>query len=197
MIGGAVSNGAVVGQWAADTFGVDVADLLDEALAVEPGAEGLLALPYLLGERAPWWEPGLTGAFVGLRRSHGRAEMTRAVVEGVAQQLALVKEAVHDAGAHVRAVRATGGGFRSEVWAAAISAALGMELELAESSGGSGLGAVLLGWRALGELDSLESASELVRPERVVAPDADAAELLARRRPLVDQLHRTLRTLEL
>ncbi|MCX2732577.1 gluconokinase [Saccharopolyspora sp. NFXS83] len=197
VIGGAVSNGAVVGQWAADTFGVDVADLLDEALAVEPGAEGLLALPYLLGERAPWWEPGLTGAFVGLRRSHGRAEMTRAVVEGVAQQLALVKDAVHDAGANVRAVRATGGGFRSEVWAAAISAALGMELELAESSGGSGLGAVLLGWRALGELDSLESASALVRPERVVAPDADAAELLARRRPLVDQLHRTLRTLEL
>lgn len=197
VIGGAVSNGAVAAQWAAESFGVDVADLLDEAREVEPGAEGLMALPYLLGERAPWWEPGLTGALVGLRRSHGRAEITRAVVEGVAQQLALVREAVHDAGAQVRAVRATGGGFRSAVWAEAISAALDIELELAESSGGSGLGAVLLGWRALGEIESLEAAADLVRPERSVRPDPAAAALLAKRRPLVDQVHRALRDLEL
>lgn len=197
VIGGAVSNGAVTAQWAAEAFGVEVADLLDEAREVPAGAEGLLALPYLLGERAPWWEAGLTGALVGLRRSHGRAEMTRAVVEGVAQQLALVREAVHDAGAQVQAVRATGGGFRSPVWAEAISAALDIELELAESSGGSGLGAVLLGWRALGEFDSLAAAGELVHPERTVEPDRDAAELMARRRPLVDRLHSTLRELAL
>ncbi|MFR9728993.1 gluconokinase [Saccharopolyspora sp. MS10] len=197
VIGGAVSNGAVVGQWAADAFGVEVGPLLDEALRVPAGADGLLALPYLLGERAPWWEAGLTGAFVGLRKAHGRAEMTRAVVEGVAQQLALVKDAVHDAGAEVRAVRATGGGFRSEVWAATVSAALDMPLELAESSGGSGLGAVLLGWRALGEFDSLEAAGDLVRPDRTVTPDPDAAALLARRRPLVDRLHQSLRDLDL
>lgn len=135
VIGGAVSNGAVVAQWAAESFGVDVADLLDEAAAVPAGANGLMALPYLLGERAPWWEPGLTGSFVGLRRSHGRAEMTCAMVEGVAQQLALVRDAVADAGAEVRAVRATGGGFRSRVWADAIAAALDIDLELAEGSG--------------------------------------------------------------
>ena len=197
VVGGAVSNGAVVGQWAADAFGVDVAELLDEAREVAPGADGLMALPYLLGERAPWWEADLTGAFVGLRKSHGRAEMTRAVVEGVAQQLALVRDAVLDAGAQVRAVRATGGGFRSPVWAEAISAALDLDLQLAESSGGSGLGAVLLGWRALGEFDSLEEAGGFVHPERVVSPDPAAAELMTRRRPLVDQLHRALRALEL
>ncbi len=196
VIGGAVSNGAVVGQWASEAFGVDVADLLDEALAVPPGADGLMSLPYLLGERAPWWAPGLTGAFLGLRRSHGRAEMTRAVVEGVAQQLALVRDAVTDSGAEVRAVRATGGGFRSRVWADAIAAALDLDLELAEGSGGSGLGAVLLGWRALGELDSLERAAELVTPDGKVSPDPAAARVMARRRPLVDRLHATLRDLQ-
>ncbi|MCI2422019.1 gluconokinase [Saccharopolyspora sp. K220] len=197
VIGGAVSNGAVVAQWASEAFGVDVADLLDEASEVPAGAEGLMALPYLLGERAPWWEPGLTGAFVGLRRSHGRAEMTRAVVEGVAQQLALVRDAVADSGAEVRAVRATGGGFRSRVWADAIAAALDIDLELAEGSGGSGLGAVLLGWRALGELDSLQRAADLVRLDGKIAPDPAAAQLMARRRPLVDQLHKALRDLAL
>ncbi|MGP4018370.1 gluconokinase [Saccharopolyspora sp. 5N708] len=197
VIGGAVSNGGVVGQWASEAFGVDVSDLLDEALEVPAGADGLMALPYLLGERAPWWEPGLTGSFVGLRRSHGRAEMTRAVVEGVAQQLALVRDAVADSGAEVRAVRATGGGFRSRVWADAIAAALDIDLELAAGSGGSGLGAVLLGWRALGEFDSLQHAAELVAPEGKISPDPAAARLMARRRPLVDQLHRALRDLPL
>ncbi|WP_406688212.1 gluconokinase [Saccharopolyspora sp. ID03-671] len=197
VIGGAVSNGGVVGQWAAEAFGVDVADLLDEAAAVPAGADGLMALPYLLGERAPWWEPGLTGALLGLRRSHGRAEMTRAVIEGVAQQLALVRDAVIDTGAEVRAVRATGGGFRSRVWAETIASALNMDLDLAEGSGGSGLGAVLLAWRALGEIDSLAHAAELVTVDSRATPDPAAADVLARRRPLVDQLHQTLRDLHL
>ena len=192
VVGGAVSNGGVVGQWAAEAFGVEVAELLDEARQVPAGAEGLVVLPYLLGERAPWWQPGLTGSMVGLRRSHGRAEITRAAVEGVAQQLALVRDAVLETGAEVNAVRATGGGLRSSLWPEALAASLGVELELAESSGGSGLGAVLLGWRALGELGSLEDVSGMLRPESAVAPDADAAELMERRRPVVQRLHEAL-----
>jgi gluconokinase len=195
VIGGAVSNGAVVGAWASESFGADVATLLDEAAAVPAGADGLIALPYLLGERAPWWEPGMTGAFLGLRRSHGRAEITRAVVEGVAQQLALVRDAVADSGAEVRAVRATGGGFRSRVWADATASALNMKISLAEGSGGSGLGAVLLGWRALGEYDSLEHAAELVAMDGEAEPDPVAADLLAARRPFLDRFHETLKNL--
>jgi gluconokinase len=192
VIGGAVSNGAVVGKWAAETFGVEVSALLDEAAKVPPGCEGLIALPYLFGERSPWWEAGLTGALIGLRKSHGRAEITRAVVEGVAQQLALVRDAVRESGAAVSAVRATGGGFRSHVWSDVIAAALDVEIELAEGSGGSGLGAVLLGWRALGAFDSLAAAAASVRPTRTVYPDAETVRVMARRRPLVEQLHRTL-----
>ncbi|SDQ98546.1 gluconokinase [Actinopolyspora saharensis] len=190
--GGAVSNGAVVGQWASEAFGVDVADLLDEALQVPAGARGLVALPYLMGERAPWWEPGLTGSLIGLRRVHGRADITRALLEGVAQQLALVRDAVVETGAEVRAVRATGGGFRSRVWAEAIAAALGIELELADDSGGSALGAVLVAWRALGELDSLEEAADLVRPSRTVPPEHEAARMLRKQRGGLERLHRAV-----
>ena len=154
-----------------------------------------MALPYLLGERAPWWQPGLTGALVGLRRSHGRAEITRAVVEGVAQQLALVRDAVLESGAEVRKVRATGGGFRSGVWSETIASAFDIDLELAEGSAGSGLGAVFLGWRALGGLGSLEEVAALVRPDEVVHPSAELARLMRERRPLVTRLHETLREL--
>ncbi|PRW63368.1 gluconokinase [Actinopolyspora mortivallis] len=193
--GGAVSNGAVVGQWAAETFGVELGELMDEALRVPTGARGLVALPYLMGERAPWWEPGLTGSLVGLRRVHGRAEITRALVEGVAQQLALVRDAVVDTGAEVRAVRATGGGFRSRVWAEVIAAALGKELELAENSGGSALGAVFLGWRALGELESLEETVDLVHPSRTVPADPEAVRLLREQRGGIERLHEAVRDL--
>ncbi|RKT52078.1 gluconokinase [Saccharothrix australiensis] len=195
VLGGAVSNGGVVAQWAADAFGTDVATLLTEAARVPAGAAGITALPYLLGERAPWWRPDARSALVGLRREHGRAEIARALVEGVAQQLALVLDAVRSV-ADVHAVRVTGGAFRSDLWATVLASALGLELELAEDSEGSGVGAGLLGWHALGELPDLTVAASLVEPTRTIRPDADARRLYAARRPAVERLHQALHDLD-
>ncbi|GAA1338812.1 gluconokinase [Saccharothrix algeriensis] len=194
VLGGAVSNGGVVAQWAAEAFGADVVTLLDEAAAVPPGASGITALPYLLGERAPWWDPDARSALVGLRREHGRAEITRALVEGVAQQVALVLDAVRSV-ADVHAVRVTGGAFRSDLWATVLASALGLELELAEDSEGSGVGAGLLGWRALGELPDLAAAASLIKPTRTIRPDEAARRLYAERRPAVERLYHALRDL--
>lgn len=191
VLGGAVSNGGVVGAWAADSFGMPVADLLTEAEQAD--TDGLLALPYLLGERAPWWDPDPRAALIGVRREHGRAEITRAMVEGVAQQLALVLDAVLDTGVEVTHVRATGGAFRSALWGRVTSAALGRPLELTEGEGGSGLGAVLLGWRALGELPSLAAAADLIHPARTIDPEPDQVRRLARHRPLVERAYHALR----
>lgn len=193
VVGGAVSNGGVVGAWAADAFGVPVADLLDAAGRAD--ADGLLALPYLLGERAPWWDPDPRAVLLGLRREHGRAEITRAMIEGVGQQLALVLGAVLDAGVDVGEVRTTGGAFRSPVWGRVVSAALGRELTLTGDEGGSGLGAALLGWRALGGWGSLAEAAAVVRPTGTIAPDPALADRLARRRPLVERAHDALSSL--
>jgi gluconokinase len=190
VVGGAISNGGVVGAWASDAFGVPVADLLAEADAADP--DGLLALPYLLGERAPWWDPDPRAALLGLRREHGRAELTRAMIEGVGQQLALVADAVAEAGVEVREVRTTGGAFRSPVWGRVVSAALGRELTLTGDEGGSGLGAALLGWRALGGFGSLAEAAALVRPTGTIAPEKELAARLARRRPLIERAHAAL-----
>ncbi|WP_240436581.1 gluconokinase [Streptomyces sporangiiformans] len=159
VIGGAVSNAGVVAQWAAESFGgADVADVLKEAAEIEPGSEGLVALPHLLGERAPWWDPDARGALIGLRREHGRAHMARAMIEGVGQQLALVRASLHAAGAPVSAIRATGGALRSPLWADVVAAALDMPLGITDDAAGSGLGAALLGHRALGTLPSLTAA---------------------------------------
>ncbi|AHH93648.1 FGGY family carbohydrate kinase [Kutzneria viridogrisea] len=197
VLGGAVSNGGVVAQWAAETFDVPVADLLAEAEQEPSGAGGLVALPYLLGERAPWWDPDPRAVLLGLRREHGRAAITRAMVEGVAQQLALVRDAVLDTGAAVDTVRVTGGAFKGPLWTKVVAAALGHELEFVEGSEGSGVGACLLGWRALGELPSLRAAAELITPDHTAAPDEFASRRMAKARPALERIHAAVRDLDL
>lgn len=196
VLGGAVSNAGVVAQWAAESFGgIDVADLLKEAAEVEPGSDGLIALPYLLGERAPWWDPDARGALIGLRRGHGRAHLARAMIEGVGQQLALVRDSVVAAGTPVASVRATGGALRSSLWAEIVASALDMPLGITDDAAGSGFGAALLGWRALGAVPDVSALPTDVwsRPHRTVLPDRGAVRRMADARPRVEALYAVLR----
>jgi gluconokinase len=195
VTGGAVSNAGVVAQWAAESLGgIPIAHLLDEAAEVAPGADGLIALPYLLGERAPWWDAEVPGALIGLRREHGRATIARALIEGVGQQLALVRDSVLAAGARVDSVRATGGAFRSRVWADVLAAALDMPLHVTHAAAGSGLGAALLGWRALGDLPTLDDV-RIDPPATTVVPDATAARRMGETRGLVERAYGLLKEL--
>lgn len=200
VLGGAVNNGGSLLRWAAQALGGEAADdaadarLLAEAADVAPLSDGLLCLPYLLGERAPWWEPGLTGAFLGLRRDHGRGHLVRAAVEGVCQQLALVRDSL---GVEVTEVRATGGAVTSPLWVEVLAAALDLPVRVAASPEGSGLGACLLGWHALGDLPDLEAAAALVQVGDPVRPDPAVAARYRRARPLVEQAARALAGLDL
>ncbi len=201
VVGGAVNNGGSVVRWSslslAGSFDGSVpegedadeldATLLDEAQQVPAGSEGLLCLPYLLGERAPWWRAGMRGAFIGLRREHRRPHLVRAAVEGVCQQLALVGDAFASLGLPVAEVRATGGAVASPLWIRTLSATLDLPVRVADSPEGTGLGAVLLGMHALGELPDLDGATALVAVHDPVEPDPEAAALYRRLRPLVEQ----------
>lgn len=195
VVGGAVSNGGIAARWAGSVFGPDSggartgdAELLELASSVPPGSDGLVALPYLLAERAPLWDPSLTGAFLGVRHSHTRGHFVRAVVEGVALQLsALVAEL--DRLAPVVDVRATGGVFRSAVWRSAVAGAIGHPLTVTGGAEGSALGAAALGLHAVGRAPSVGLAVELLSPgllagsgQRVPVTAAEAAALARSRR---------------
>jgi gluconokinase len=123
VVGGAVSNGGIVVRWAGSALAPDThgqplrhrdAALLELAATAPAGSDGLVMLPYLLAERAPLWDPDLPGAFLGLRRSHTRAHLIRAAVEGVSLQLSTVVDQL-DRLEPVTEVRVTGGVFRSIV----------------------------------------------------------------------------------
>jgi gluconokinase len=201
VIGGAINNAGSVVRWAGQSFaggfarpaaeGEDAderdAALLMEAASAPPGSDGLLCLPYLLGERAPWWRSGMRGAYIGLRREHGRAHLVRAAVEGVCQQLALVRDSFEAENFPVTEVRATGGAVASELWIGVLAAALDLPVAVADTPEGTALGACLLGLHALGELPDLDHAAALIAIGDPTRPDPDNADRYRRMRPLIER----------
>jgi xylulokinase len=121
---------------------------------IRPGAEGLVFLPYLSGERTPYPDPHARGAFVGLTVRHGLGHMVRAVLEGVAFSLRDVFELVSETAPDpLRELRASGGGTNSPLWRQIIADVLGVPLSLTRTAegvaaGGAILGAVAAGWYA-------------------------------------------------
>jgi xylulokinase len=90
--------------------------LIEEAAATPPGAEGLVFLPYLAGERSPIWDPTATGVLAGLTLAHGRGHLTRAILEASALAIRHVATPMLAAGVQVTAMRACGGPARSATW---------------------------------------------------------------------------------
>jgi gluconokinase len=199
VVGGAINNGGVVLQWAADALAPDLGSgreaakaLVDVAAEAPAGSDGLLMLPYLLSERAPHWSPLPRGAYVGLTRHHRREHLVRAALEGVCHQLALVLASMRDAGNEVHEVRATGGFARSALWRQVLADALGMPVGFPAGHEGSAFGAALLGMQALGLVESLDVAADLVRIDDVVEPDAEAAKVYADALPTFASLYDAL-----
>jgi gluconokinase len=197
VVGGAINNGGVVLQWAGEALAPELGEhpepqLLELAAQAPPGSDALLMLPYLLSERAPHWSPVPRGAYVGLTRAHRREHLVRAALEGVCQQLAIVLQSMRDAGNEIREVRATGGFARSPLWRQMLCDVLGLPVGFPEGHEGSGFGAALLGMEALGLIDSIDRAADLVRLDEVREPEPQAAAVYAAMRPTFAALYDAL-----
>ncbi|HET9287246.1 MAG TPA: xylulokinase [Gaiella sp.] len=161
-------------QWVRDVAapGSPFDGLVDEAGAWPAGAEGLVFLPYLAGERTPHADPDARGAFVGLHVRHDRGALVRAVLEGVAFGLRDSFDLLGELGVEATAARASGGGARSRLWLRIVASVLGVPLELTESEEGSAFGAALLGGVAAGVFaDVHEAVERCVRVRDTVEPD--------------------------
>ncbi len=175
VVGAAISNGGVVARWAGDVYAPDVppgplrdTQVLAMASDVPPGSDGLVMLPYLLGERAPLWDPELTGAFLGVRHAHGRGHFIRAAIEGVALQMASIVD-VLDTVTPVTEVRCTGGVFRSDLWRQVMAATVGRPMVPTDDAEGSALGSAILALYATGQVESLGAGVDLLSPPGDVA----------------------------
>jgi gluconokinase len=193
LVGGASNSGGVVLEWLGQVLDRGGPErLLAEAALVPAGSDGLLMLPYLLGERAPDWSALPRGAYLGLKHSHGPGHLVRAALEGVCHQLALVLASIRDAGNEVHEVRATGGFARSALWRQLLSDVLAMPIGFAAREQGTSFGAALLGMDALGLIESVRAAGTTVQITEQVTPNADTVSIYQRQRRLFADVHHEL-----
>jgi xylulokinase len=163
-------------SWWRDQLGSDFDALVAEAAAVEPGAEGLVFLPYLTGERTPHLDPDARGGFVGLTVRHGRGHLTRAVMEGVAFSMRDGLEIMRDLGTPDDDVRAVGGGARSPLWLQLQADVYGRPIRRTVIDEGPAYGAALLAGVAAGAFADVGDAAARVRlREEVTEPDPERA----------------------
>ena len=154
--------------------GRDVYDIMLGAAAETPlGAEGLLFMPYLMGERTPHNDPNARGAFFGLSMRHTKAFMTRAVIEGVSFALRDNLELVRAKGITVKEIRVTGGGARSKFWLQTLADIFGVPVRPIDNPEGAALGAAILAGVGTGAYKSFAEASKLaIRAQAPVKPIA-------------------------
>jgi xylulokinase len=169
-------------------------DLTAEGALSPPGAQGLFWLPYLMGERTPHLDAGARGAWIGLTAKHERADLVRAVLEGVCYSQKDGLEIIRELDAPPSVVRLSGGGAKSPFWHQLFADVFSQRVTTLETQEGSAYGAALLAMIGTGEY---ASAAELCRTavKEVTAkePDSEAAESYRKRYDIYRSLYPALK----
>ncbi|MDQ7025867.1 MAG: xylulokinase [Anaerolineae bacterium] len=160
---GAVLSAGLSLRWLRDVTGLQdntdaYAILSREAAEVDAGADGLLFLPYLAGERTPHMNPHAKGVFFGLSYHHERGHLARAVMEGVAFALRQTLQISLELGGQVDRVIASGGGLESAVWRQIVADVFGLPLHQSILTEQAGIGAALLAGVGTGIYANFEAA---------------------------------------
>jgi xylulokinase len=169
-------------RWFRDALapGTPFDELTAEAATAPPGAEGVLFLPYLTGERTPHADPDARGAFTGLAAGHGRGALVRAVLEGVAYGLRDSLELLDALGQRPVSARVSGGAARSELWLRIVASVLGIPLERPAVEEGAAFGAAILAGVAGGTFASVaEGVRQAVRVRETIDPDPEWSRVYA------------------
>lgn len=166
-------------RWFRDTFGAGADDardayerLADEADKSPACTQGMYWAPYLMGERTPHCDPNIRAALIGLAASHGRAQIIRAILEGVAFSLRDTLTIFGEIGVPVEEIRLGGGGARSKVWRDIQAEVYGRDVARVETEEGAAYGAAILAGVGAGVWKSADDAcAAAVRVAERIQPD--------------------------
>ena len=182
VVGAAINNAGIVYAWLRDQLSHGVADGAAGAVEIEqlnawageiaPGSSGLVFLPYLAGERSPWWNANARGLLFGLSLAHDYRHIARATLEGVAYRMRTIFEPMEEVAGAAREIRAAGGFVRSPLWLQIVADVLGRPLRLVDSPEASALGAAQLAMLGTGMVKRFEDLAVMVSPTGSVEPDA-------------------------
>jgi xylulokinase len=177
LAGGAMSATGKALDWFREDIlrgTVGAAELIAEAAATPPGADGLVFLPYLAGERAPIYDPAARGAFAGLALGHGRGHLARAILEAAALAIRHVATPMIEAGVVVSEMRVTGGTARNEVLNQIKADVTGFTVAIPAIPETAVVGSAILAATAIGTYPDIRAAiREMARVARRLEPRTD------------------------
>jgi len=164
--------------WFRNTFDPEASDKIFEKYSelaenVPQGAEGLIFLPYLMGERTPHWNSKARGVFFGLRMNHNKAHMIRAIMEGVAYSIKDCVEVFRELGINFDSVSVMGGGSKSKVWRKILADVLGKEVRTLEVQDTSAIGNLILAGFATGLFKNHSDVELLIRHRDSIFPNQE------------------------
>jgi xylulokinase len=183
-----------VEQQAAQSLGLSPYELMNlSAEKSPPGANGLIFLPYLLGERSPRWNPRARGAFVGLTIRHTHADMVRAVLEGITMNLRVILEAFTSQGARIDAMRVIGGGARGRFWNRIMADVYGIPVHrLAVLQEATSMGAALAGGIGVGMYRDFSMSETMNQIAETITPQPETQAIYNRLYPIFDATYHAL-----
>lgn len=202
VIGGPLNNGGDVFQWAVEHLvdasavkneKTDAYTLANDVIANVPaGAHGLIFHPFLGGERAPLWNASARGSFFGLTNLHTRADMLRAVLEGINMNIATVFEAVCDLVGQPTSVTATGGFSQSPVWRQMLADILNCPVNIPQAFESGCLGATMVAMKSLGMVENYAAVQNFIGDQQSYQPQSSAVDTYQRYLPLFKSLEKVL-----
>ncbi|QPC81364.1 xylulokinase [Phototrophicus methaneseepsis] len=194
---GAILSAGLSLHWLRDLFGLgDYATLAAAAETTPPGAEGLIFLPYLYGERTPYMDAQARGAFIGLTHRHSQAHMARAVIEGVCfalrQTLEIALKQRQDA--KPPTLIGSGGALSQPIWQTILTDILGQPLQVSQIQEQTSTGAALLASIGTGTFADFDQATAAMsRPSQPIEPNFAHYERYQTRYEQFSNLYSTLK----
>lgn len=174
--------------------GESVYEALNRLVEASPaGAKGLIFLPYLLGERSPRWNPDTSGSFLGIKMEHEKRDYIRAVLEGVAMNLAIILEA-HREREEITELVLTGGGAKGDVLAQILSDVLGVKLHRLDNvESATSIAAAVIAGVGVGVFDDFSVVNQFVKQEKTFEPDQGNKEVYDRQKRLFEAGYQCLK----
>ncbi len=198
IVGGSINNGGISLKWFQDQL---LSQSGSEALKrnlksvaqIAPGAEGMVCLPYLLGERAPHWNSYDRGVFFGVQFQHTAIHFLRAMLEGITMTLQQIGEAIEDTCGGFEMLLANGGVLQSPEWLQIIADVFGKPVIVQQGEDASAMGAILLTMQALGIERDRACVDTISEQGRRILPDPDTHAVYERILPIFSDLYRKLK----
>lgn len=193
---GCMLSAASCNKWWMDDI-IGTQDYAGQQAQIEKlGENHVYFLPYLMGERSPHNNPNARGTFIGMTMDTTRADMTQAVLEGVAFALRDSFEVARSLGIRIERTKICGGGAKSPLWRKILANVLGIRVESIESEEGPGYGGAILAAVGCGEFSSVEeAAAKLVRVTQTLEPEKELTEKYEARYQQFKQIYPACREL--